>query len=149
LASPTVWPYTTRDIDQQRPTTLVGGHYAPAVAAQILSSNANLGQGEVPINLKGVGLGDGWVDPIAQYKSFPVYGYENGLIGLEVYAALNKTADACVALIAAKKYNIAWVECQTVMMGVAFDGALVNQTGIVNVRVLLAMQRHATQHRRV
>ena len=82
-------------------------------------------------------MGDGWVDPMTQYKSFPVFGYENGLIGLEAYAALNKTADACVALIASKKYNLAWLECQTVMMGVAFDGALVNQTGIVNVRARL------------
>ena len=118
------------------------------------------------IPLQAVAIGDGWVDPYYQYKSFPVFGYQNGLIGDEMYKLLNDTADLCVALIAEGRYDLAFIgtrralyllfctgccaeesalggeqltapaaECEAVMFGVVANGALVNQTGLVNARI--------------
>lgn len=107
-----------------------GGHYVPAIASRIVQGNLN-GEGH-KIPLQAVAIGDGWVDPYYQYKSFPVFGYQNGLIGDEMYKLLNDTADLCVALIAEGRYDLAFIECEAVMFGVVANGALVNQTGLVN-----------------
>jgi hypothetical protein len=84
------------------------------VATRILQGNA-AGQG-IAIKLQAVGIGDGWVDPITQYRSFPVFGYERGLIDEHTYATLNKTADLCAALIVAGLYDLAWIGMVLVIM---------------------------------
>eukprot|EP00966_Prymnesium_polylepis_P280777 6487525-Prymnesium_polylepis.1 len=45
-----------------------GGHYAPALAQFIQQNNA---AAATPINLRGVMIGDGLVDPVHQYPSYP------------------------------------------------------------------------------
>jgi len=48
-----------------------GGHYAPALAFHIQNQN-RAGAGK-KINLNGVMIGDGLVDPVNQYPSYPTY----------------------------------------------------------------------------
>merc|ERR1719197_1541867 len=48
-----------------------GGHYAPALAYHIQQQN-RAGAGK-KINLSGVLIGDGLVDPINQYPSYPKF----------------------------------------------------------------------------
>jgi hypothetical protein len=50
----------------------------------------------------------GWVDPIPQFLSYPVFAYERGLIGEKAYGILNETADLCVALIEKGEINRAY-----------------------------------------
>jgi len=65
-----------------------GGHYAPALAYHIQQHNV-AGAGS-KINLSGVLIGDGLVDPVNQYPSYPTYvkahqkqiGVNNKVIGL-------------------------------------------------------------------
>ncbi|KAI9204358.1 Alpha/Beta hydrolase protein [Polychytrium aggregatum] len=44
------------------------GHYIPPLATAILEHNRN--GPIIDVNLKGIGLGNPWVDPIAQFKSY-------------------------------------------------------------------------------
>ena len=41
------------------------GHYVPATAQVIVESNSIYSQ-----NLKGIGIGNGWVDPVVQYNAY-------------------------------------------------------------------------------
>ncbi|KPI82482.1 serine carboxypeptidase (CBP1) putativeserine peptidase Clan SC Family S10, partial [Leptomonas seymouri] len=50
-----------------------GGHYVPAVAHRVLIGNQR-GDGPV-INLKGIGIGNGWTDPYTQYPSYAEFAY--------------------------------------------------------------------------
>mmetsp|Transcript_6707 Transcript_6707/g.17531 ORF Transcript_6707/g.17531 Transcript_6707/m.17531 type:complete len:487 (+) Transcript_6707:94-1554(+) len=51
-----------------------GGHYAPALAQFIQQNNA---AAATPINLRGVMIGDGLVDPVHQYPSYPAFAREH------------------------------------------------------------------------
>ena len=51
-------------------TVYIAGHYIPATAQIILESNSIYDK-----NLKGIGIGNGWVDPYVQYNAYAkVYG---------------------------------------------------------------------------
>lgn len=54
------------------------GVYIPMLAARILEGNRS---GEMGINLKGIGVGDGWVDPCIQQSTYGDYAYSHGLVG--------------------------------------------------------------------
>lgn len=47
------------------------GHYIPAVTHRIFTGNSNLTKGDVKIELKGMGIGNGLTDPQEQYKWYP------------------------------------------------------------------------------
>eukprot|EP00316_Scyphosphaera_apsteinii_P004530 CAMPEP_0119320092 /NCGR_PEP_ID=MMETSP1333-20130426/51385_1 /TAXON_ID=418940 /ORGANISM="Scyphosphaera apsteinii, Strain RCC1455" /LENGTH=480 /DNA_ID=CAMNT_0007326703 /DNA_START=63 /DNA_END=1505 /DNA_ORIENTATION=+ len=92
-----------------------GGHYAPALAQYIQQQNGV--RAGLPVNLRGVLIGDGLVDPLHQYPSYPAYarahqkqiGLSDGAIGLMEAALLpciplaaacggsNKTCQDCVS----------------------------------------------------
>ena len=44
---------------------IAAGHYVPATAQVILESNSIYSK-----NLKGIGIGNGWVDPYVQYAAY-------------------------------------------------------------------------------
>lgn len=54
------------------------GHYIPSIASRIVESNQE--SPEVVIPLKGVGIGDGWTDPINQLPLNDIFGYSLGLL---------------------------------------------------------------------
>ena len=43
----------------------IAGHYVPATAQVIVESNSVYSK-----NLKGIGIGNGWVDPVIQYQAY-------------------------------------------------------------------------------
>ena len=52
------------------------GHYVPAIGPQaIVQSNSSYAK-----NLKGIAIGNGWVDPYIQYKAYTQYMYKQGFI---------------------------------------------------------------------
>jgi carboxypeptidase C (cathepsin A) len=81
----------------------------------------------MPINLKGVAVGDGLVDPLNQYPAYPHYAYDNGLVSEVTYDAMLAADVACRDAIAVCVGNYtdvrsmpkevwlaciaAWVEC--------------------------------------
>jgi len=54
------------------------GKYIPSISHYILKQNQNKPQTQ--INLKGIAMGDGWVDPYYQTGSYAEFLYQNGLI---------------------------------------------------------------------
>lgn len=54
------------------------GVYVPKLATAILNANKVL---TPQINLKGIGIGDGWVDPYIQQATYADYAYAHGLVG--------------------------------------------------------------------
>jgi cathepsin A (carboxypeptidase C) len=54
-----------------------GGKYVPWLASTVLKNNAN---SQNKINLKGIGIGNGWVDPYFQTGSYAPFLYRHGLI---------------------------------------------------------------------
>ena len=69
-----------------------GGHYVPAITYW-LSNNAP------HVDLKGMAIGNGWVDPQIQYEGYGIFGYNNHLIDYDTYFAMNKSYDVCYEMI--------------------------------------------------
>ena len=54
-----------------------GGHYIPSISKRIVQYN----QGHTPgIPLSGIGIGDGWTDPIHQLTNYAMFGFSLGFI---------------------------------------------------------------------
>eukprot|EP00349_Pseudokeronopsis_sp_Brazil_P003694 CAMPEP_0202957734 /NCGR_PEP_ID=MMETSP1396-20130829/2124_1 /ASSEMBLY_ACC=CAM_ASM_000872 /TAXON_ID= /ORGANISM="Pseudokeronopsis sp., Strain Brazil" /LENGTH=216 /DNA_ID=CAMNT_0049675399 /DNA_START=8 /DNA_END=658 /DNA_ORIENTATION=+ len=56
------------------------GHYLPAFAYYLVHDAV-----DVPVNFKGVAIGNGWVDPYNQYPAYAEFAYENDLIDEDTY----------------------------------------------------------------
>eukprot|EP01065_Artemidia_motanka_P004171 TRINITY_DN11_c0_g1_i2.p1 TRINITY_DN11_c0_g1~~TRINITY_DN11_c0_g1_i2.p1 ORF type:complete len:489 (+),score=171.96 TRINITY_DN11_c0_g1_i2:73-1539(+) len=84
-----------------------GGHYAPALAHMIQEKNA--AGGGLAINLAGVLIGDGLVDPYHQYAQYPVYaklqqkakGFGAGGLSQSLIDVMEGGLAACLPLISA------------------------------------------------
>ena len=78
-----------------------GGHYIPRLTE--FTVNANNGNQtskvysplDIKIHLKGIGIGDGWVDPETQTKDVASYAFDHGFITSSQQTDLQKTVDQC------------------------------------------------------
>ncbi len=89
------------------------GHYVPAVAKRVVYGNANPNNPTIP--LKGIGIGNGWVDPISQYAAYGIFAYQHGFIDISTYASLNQTAAQCADAIQAQNWDNAAATCDTIL----------------------------------
>ncbi|KAF0462445.1 prepro-carboxypeptidase Z [Gigaspora margarita] len=86
------------------------GHYIPPLAIMILSgsnnaTSSNLQSSKKPLmNLKSIGIGDGWIDPMIQYFSLMDYSKQNSLLSSDVLANMSATYPTCQSLLL-KCYN--------------------------------------------
>ncbi|KAK4279627.1 hypothetical protein QN277_011375 [Acacia crassicarpa] len=64
------------------------GHYIPALAARV--HKGNKAKEGIHINLKGFAIGNGLTDPAIQYRAYPDYALEMGIIGKATHDRLNK-----------------------------------------------------------
>lgn len=63
-----------------------GGHWIPAIAYTILMNNHNQKPSQLGFfNLKGIGIGDPWTDPISQSQKYSDFSYATGLLNTEEY----------------------------------------------------------------
>ena len=70
------------------------GHFVPAFSAYIVKSSATVAK-----NLKGIGIGNGWVDPKQQYPAYTEFMRKIGFITDTEFRDLNFVKDMCEALI--------------------------------------------------
>ena len=68
------------------------GRYIPMLAHAILKYNESAG---TKINLKGIGIGDGWVAPLIQEATYGDYAYTHGLINLPQKEKVHTLYNAC------------------------------------------------------
>ncbi|PKU69875.1 Serine carboxypeptidase 3 [Dendrobium catenatum] len=69
------------------------GHYIPAFASRV--HQGNKAKEGIYINLKGFAIGNGLTDPAIQYKAYPDYALEMGIIKESDYKRLNKIVPVC------------------------------------------------------
>ena len=87
------------------------GNYIPRLTKYILdasygspSHKSHLsGVKDIPLNLKGVAIGNGLVDPETQFIDVPAFAYQQGLVTKNGRDALQKAADSCEGEL--KKYD--------------------------------------------
>jgi len=96
-----------------------GGHYVPSVATAIVTGNSN--NNSIQINLKGIAIGNGLVDPINQDESYGVFGYKYGLINESVYAQVNESYAECKEDFEMGNYTAAEENCLPLMSMVLAD----------------------------
>ncbi|RHZ54311.1 hypothetical protein Glove_428g80 [Diversispora epigaea] len=79
------------------------GTYIPYIAKAILDRNtANTTENESKYNLRGVAIGNGWIDPISQYNAYYTYSVEHNLISGDSKKLAKKQLDACMVALKAK-----------------------------------------------
>lgn len=81
------------------------GHYIPVIASYMLNQSNN------DIKIKGIAMGNGWVDPITQYPAYAKYAYNKSLITLETYQSLANQFDECVLDLSDDDYSVAIIDC--------------------------------------
>ena len=85
------------------------GHYLAASGQYSLMHDSTLSK-----NLKGVAIGNGWVDPNVQYQSYIDYAYQRNLITSSTVAKATRRYTLCKNLLDKKSYIIAFPICQSV-----------------------------------
>jgi cathepsin A (carboxypeptidase C) len=77
-----------------------GGHYAPAISARIHKGNVN--KEGLPINLQGVGVGNGLTDPVVQYQYYAEMAMNNSYgiktVSESAYQGMVDRIPKCTAL---------------------------------------------------
>jgi cathepsin A (carboxypeptidase C) len=85
-----------------------GGHYVPSATYKIFTRNQALQPGEVSVNLKGLGIGNGLTEPLVQYQYYGqmAYNYSIEKLGhpvlpLSTYQEMQSELPSCTTQIAA------------------------------------------------
>lgn len=87
------------------------GHYIPALASRILTGNINH---EAPnINLQGIAIGNGLVDPLNQYTAYPQYAKDHQVVSAKEADLMAALDPVCVGLISAcaADSTLGWLAC--------------------------------------
>jgi carboxypeptidase C (cathepsin A) len=83
-------------------------------------------------NLKGIGIGNGWVDPYLQYAAYAQYMLMEGYIGQETADIAAELYKACKILIDLKLYLPAFPVCQIIEASV-LEAAEIKEGRSINV----------------
>jgi len=87
------------------------GHYVPAIAYHLTAVAT-----DVPLNLKGIAIGNGLTDPFAQYPAYAEFSYENDLVGETTYEAMKLGLKACQGLIYESQHDHDGLKAQVVTL---------------------------------
>jgi len=92
------------------------GHYVPAISYRIQQGNRK--KEGLNINLKGLAIGNGWVDPYKQYPGYADFAYQNNLINYVEYVGDKMATSYCRNLITAGALLEALEVCNLMVEGV-------------------------------
>eukprot|EP00755_Sulcionema_specki_P006334 Sspe_Gene.35172::Locus_17055_Transcript_1_1_Confidence_1.000_Length_1640::g.35172::m.35172/K09645/CPVL; vitellogenic carboxypeptidase-like protein len=76
-----------------------GGHYVPAISYKIHMANNAPNPPSIRIPLKGLAIGDGWIDPVNMIPGYPDMFFNFGLADMNQKAKFQDYCDRTVALI--------------------------------------------------
>lgn len=88
------------------------GHFIPAITHRIFEANQEIAEGDVKIELKGMGIGNGLTDVQEQYKWYPDMMCNGGghappaINSSAICAAIHAAVPACEAALAACNSNV-------------------------------------------
>jgi len=97
-----------------------GGHYVPAISTEILKKNLN--NTGLHINMKGLAIGNGWIDPLIQTGSYAPFAFAHNLIGQSTVDQANAQYQQCVQDIQNQDYADAFNDCNQVF-GIVLQAA--------------------------
>ena len=99
------------------------GHYVPAIGYAIVASNA---AGTQPhINLKGIAVGNGLVEPLTQYGAYADYMFANNMVSSATHDTVNAAFNAtCAPAIVACQSSTASLRAVSLLRGDARTGPL-------------------------
>jgi len=97
------------------------GHYVPAIGSRIVDGNQK--GGNLKINLKGVGIGNGWVDPAIQYGSNADLLYSYDMLPDAIAITYDDVLyPGCKLLIESELWPAAVEECNLALEAVLLAG---------------------------
>jgi carboxypeptidase C (cathepsin A) len=96
------------------------GHYVPAIATRFLQGNQN-NEG-LPIDLKAIAIGNGFVDPLIQYGSYGPFAYDNKLINAAERDAAAVAYKGCEVFIETDLIPLAIDDCNGMMEAIHLAG---------------------------
>ena len=105
---------------------LLQGKYIPNLATMILDTNEGLVSGSA-INLQGIAIGNGWVDPLTQTSVYGDQAFNLGLIDQNERADVDQQMANCSALVSKQDWVRAQVVCDNVL------NYIVTTAGNINV----------------
>ena len=80
-----------------------GGHYAPSIAHRILEGNKAALTGTIPLNLSGLGVGNGLTQPEVQYSYYAEMAYNNShaiqTVTESTYDSMVASTPKCISMI--------------------------------------------------
>lgn len=105
-----------------------GGRYVPTMAEMILEQNAKPTDPSAwqKINLKGISIGNGVVDPIYQYPIQGQFAFESGLVNTSAMSVIGPLQDKCADAITQKKWDDAANLCGQIVV------EILNYAGDIN-----------------
>jgi carboxypeptidase D len=80
------------------------GHFMISMIRQALAENMHIKDGGTFLTIKGVAIGNGWIDPRNQYDVSD-YAFKHKLISASLYERLKIKAETCRGLLRLKRYN--------------------------------------------
>jgi len=89
-----------------------GGHYVPAISAYIVYQNTHTAFPK--INLKGLAVGNGWIDPLVQAGSYGPFAWGHGLITASDLSQVQSAYNQCAIDINNGNYEAAFGDCTNV-----------------------------------
>ncbi|ORX94452.1 hypothetical protein K493DRAFT_315500 [Basidiobolus meristosporus CBS 931.73] len=109
------------------------GVYIPYLAKGILDYN-DKAKNRIKHNLKGLVIGNGWIDPRTQYNSLVEYGYDHGLIEESQKGRIESLTASCNTLFETHGDRIRFEACESIMETILtnsiHDGKCMNQFDI-------------------
>ena len=105
------------------------GHFIPAMATKILSSNNN--PGAIIIPLKGIGIGDPWIDATYQTQYYNAFTYNLGLTNIQQTSNIANAQLLIANNISSGNYNLAFQSFQSLLTLVE---GYTNNVNIFNMR---------------
>jgi len=86
------------------------GHYVPAVATRFAQQG-----GAVNLNFKGIGIGNGLVDPLIQYAQDGQFVFDAGLVGQGVLTQTKQAYTRCAKDINSGQWDVAFQDCNEII----------------------------------
>lgn len=96
------------------------GQHIPYIADAILKRNADAATKQ-KWNVKGLLIGNGWIDPATQYLSYLTFAYENGLVerGSAIADSIERQVAICVKTIAEKgRHHVDLEQCEQILQDI-------------------------------
>ena len=91
-----------------------GGHYIPVLSSLIM----RFGSASLAGRFAGVGIGDGWIDPLIQFQAYIDFSQMNGLLTPQQSADLTLISNLCISAIGGGDKVIAAASCNAIVAGI-------------------------------